>query len=87
MSLKLGAETPDFEAETTEGTINFYDWAGDSWGWCCFSSDRDSNVFEAGHGMLPADVSGDPARPGRWRIIRRCRNVVCRTSGRIRTSS
>ena len=59
MSLKLGAETPDFEAETTEGTINFYDWAGDSWV-VLFSSDRDSNVSKL-YGMLPADVSGDPA--------------------------
>lgn len=31
MSLQLGAVAPDFEAETTEGTISFYDWAGDSW--------------------------------------------------------
>ena len=31
MSLTLGSTAPDFEAETTEGTISFYDWAGDSW--------------------------------------------------------
>jgi alkyl hydroperoxide reductase subunit AhpC len=31
MSLKLGTTAPDFEAETTEGTIHFHDWAGDSW--------------------------------------------------------
>ena len=31
MSLQLGAVAPDFEAETTEGTISFHDWAGDSW--------------------------------------------------------
>jgi len=31
MSLKLGTTAPDFEAETTEGTIRFHDWAGDSW--------------------------------------------------------
>ena len=31
MSLQLGAEAPDFEANTTEGPIKFHDWAGDSW--------------------------------------------------------
>jgi alkyl hydroperoxide reductase subunit AhpC len=31
MTLSLGAEAPDFEAETTEGTIKFHDWIGDSW--------------------------------------------------------
>ncbi|MEO7009657.1 MAG: peroxiredoxin [Caldimonas sp.] len=32
MALKLGDTAPDFEAETTEGTIKFHDWLGDSWG-------------------------------------------------------
>ena len=31
MVLKLGDTAPDFEAETTEGRIRFYDWIGDSW--------------------------------------------------------
>jgi len=31
MSLQIGAPAPDFEAETTEGHIHFYDWIGDSW--------------------------------------------------------
>jgi thioredoxin-dependent peroxiredoxin len=31
MALQLGAEAPDFEADTTEGTIRFHDWIGDSW--------------------------------------------------------
>jgi thioredoxin-dependent peroxiredoxin len=31
MALQIGAEAPDFEAETTEGPIHFHDWIGDSW--------------------------------------------------------
>ena len=31
MTLQLGDVAPDFEAETTEGPINFHDWIGDSW--------------------------------------------------------
>ncbi len=31
MTLSLGDEAPDFSAETTEGTIGFHDWIGDSW--------------------------------------------------------
>jgi alkyl hydroperoxide reductase subunit AhpC len=31
MTLQLGDTAPDFEAETTEGTISFHDWIGDSW--------------------------------------------------------
>jgi alkyl hydroperoxide reductase subunit AhpC len=32
MSLRLGDVAPDFTAETTEGTVNFHEWLGDSWG-------------------------------------------------------
>lgn len=32
MTLRLGDEAPDFTAETTEGTVHFHDWLGDSWG-------------------------------------------------------
>jgi alkyl hydroperoxide reductase subunit AhpC len=31
MALQLGDEAPNFDAQTTEGPINFYDWLGDSW--------------------------------------------------------
>jgi len=29
---KLGCVFPDFEAETTQGTLRFHEWLGDSWG-------------------------------------------------------
>ena len=31
MALQFGDIAPDFEAETTEGRIRFYEWLGDSW--------------------------------------------------------
>lgn len=40
MALRLGDEAPDFTAETTEGTVNFHEWLGDSWG-VLFSHPKD----------------------------------------------
>jgi thioredoxin-dependent peroxiredoxin len=31
MALKLGDEAPNFQAETTQGRIDFHEWIGDSW--------------------------------------------------------
>ena len=31
MTLHIGDEAPNFSAETTQGTIQFHDWIGDSW--------------------------------------------------------
>ena len=31
MALRLGDTVPNFTQNSSEGTINFYDWAGDSW--------------------------------------------------------
>jgi thioredoxin-dependent peroxiredoxin len=31
MAIRLGDDAPNFTAETTEGTVDFYDWKGDSW--------------------------------------------------------
>ena len=40
MTLRLGDEAPNFTAETTDGTINLYDYLGDSWG-VLFSHPKD----------------------------------------------
>lgn len=31
-TIRLGDIAPDFTADTTEGTINYHEWLGDSWG-------------------------------------------------------
>lgn len=40
MSIKLGADAPDFTIESTEGTIKFHEWLGNSWG-VLFSHPKD----------------------------------------------
>ena len=40
MALQLGDEAPDFTAETSEGTVSFYEWLGDGWG-VLFSHPKD----------------------------------------------
>lgn len=40
MAIRLGDTAPDFQAETTEGTIHFHDWLGDQWG-VLFSHPKD----------------------------------------------
>jgi thioredoxin-dependent peroxiredoxin len=31
MAIRLGDDAPNFTADTTEGTLDFYEWKGDSW--------------------------------------------------------
>jgi len=40
MAIRLGDEAPDFTAETSQGTISFHEWLGDSWG-VLFSHPKD----------------------------------------------
>ena len=40
MAIRLGDTAPDFTAETTQGTISFHKWLGDSWG-ILFSHPKD----------------------------------------------
>ena len=40
MAIRLGDVAPDFTADTTQGTITFHEWLGDSWG-VLFSHPKD----------------------------------------------
>ena len=40
MAVRLGDIAPDFSAETTEGTLKFHEWLGESWG-VLFSHPKD----------------------------------------------
>ncbi len=40
MSIRLGDAAPDFTAQTNEGSINFHEWLGESWG-VLFSHPKD----------------------------------------------
>jgi len=40
MTVRIGDVAPDFEAETTQGTVHFHEWLGDSWG-VLFSHPKD----------------------------------------------
>ena len=40
MAVRLGDTAPDFTADTTQGTVHFHEWLGDSWG-VLFSHPKD----------------------------------------------
>jgi len=40
MAIRLGETAPDFEIDTTDGTIKFHEWLGDGWG-VLFSHPKD----------------------------------------------
>lgn len=80
MAIRLGDTAPDFTADSTEGTIEFHKWLGDSWG-ILFSHPKDFTpvcTTELGavaklkdefdkRGVKPIGVSVDPVEDhNRW---------------------
>ncbi len=51
MALQLGQTAPDFEQDSTEGPIRFYQWLGDRWG-VLFSHSGTSGMCKRGKVVL-----------------------------------
>jgi thioredoxin-dependent peroxiredoxin len=69
MSIQIGSTAPDFEAETTDGTIGFHEWIGDSWA-VLFSHPKDFTpvcTTELGYMARIIGLSVDPVeKHGAW---------------------
>jgi len=63
MSLRLGDQAPDFEADTTEGHIHFHQWLGNSWA-VLFSHPKDFTPICTTELGCVANMSPDFAKRG-----------------------
>jgi alkyl hydroperoxide reductase subunit AhpC len=63
MSLRISQTVPDFTAETSQGTINFHEWIGDSWA-MLFSHPKDFTPICATELSAAAKMTPDFARRG-----------------------
>jgi alkyl hydroperoxide reductase subunit AhpC len=62
-TLRLGDQAPDFVQESTEGSIHFYEWAGDSWV-VLFSHPADFTPVCTTELGMTAALSGEFAKRG-----------------------
>ena len=83
MTLQIDELAPDFEAETTQGTVRFHDWIGDSWA-VLFSHPTQLHPGLHYRTRLPGqDQAGvRPARREDHRAVRRPGRATTR-SGRV----
>ena len=63
MPLRISQTVPDFTAETSQGTINFHEWIGDSWA-MLFSHPKDFTPICATELSAAAKMTPDFARRG-----------------------